>query len=248
MVSNEVTSSDLIVVKMEPFHKDWAAMMASDDLSQCIPIIEKAKEYFRGRKNTLQVARSVFKKAFQRHLLEMREDAVLGAYGLTMDEFLRSGKRRFTERKFDSLCDQMNQIDPKCEFIVHGFDGLQVPHIFHVGGAGTDGVLDKPGFCAIGSGRWAAEVVLYSLGQSVDRTLTETIFNVCAAKFTAENAIGVGQHTFLYARKPGSEFFSHGRGMIEAIRQDWEENGRPRVPAGAAGRIANFGVQFGPEA
>jgi hypothetical protein len=123
MVSGNIMSSDLITTKVEPFHDEWAAMMAGDDMTQCSPIIEKAREYFTsGRKNTLQVARSVFKRAFQRHVIEMREDAVLGCYGLSMEEFLKSGKRRLTENKFNSLCDRMERIEPKCEFIVHDGD------------------------------------------------------------------------------------------------------------------------------
>ena len=43
--------------------------------------------------------------------------------------------------------------------------------------------MDKPGFCAIGSGQWAAETILFSLGQSIDNGLEETIYKVCAAKF-----------------------------------------------------------------
>jgi hypothetical protein len=176
MVSGGIISVDMSFVKAEPFHANWTAMMAADDLTQCVAIIEKAKEYFRNRNNTLSVARSVFKRAFQRHLVEMREDAVLSGYGMTMEEFNKHGKRRFTERKFEALCDRLEAIDPKCEFLVHGFDSFKRPHIFRVYGVGSDQVLDKPGFCAIGSGTWAADTILHYLGQSVETTLEETIF------------------------------------------------------------------------
>jgi hypothetical protein len=231
-VSGGIISADSTTLKMEPFHKDWMAMMAADDLTQCVPIIEKAKEYFKARKNTLQVARSVFKRAFRQHLIEMQEDAVLGRYDLSLEKFKKSGKRIFTEKKYDSLCEDIEAVDPKCEFIIHGFDDNGIPHVFHVGGAGVDGVYDKPGFCAIGSGKWAAEVVLYSLGQSIDRDLHSTIFNVCAAKFMAEKSDGVGQATYLFARKHGSTMFSHNHGMIEAMREAWERGGAPKVPDG----------------
>ena len=240
MVSGGTISADMITVKAEPFHNDWTAMMAGDDLAQCVPIIEKAKEYFKNRNNTLAVARSVFKRAFQRHVIEMREDAVLRGYGMSMEEFLKSGKRRFTERKFESLCERMEAIEPKCEFLVHGFDSLKRPHIFRVDGTGSDSVLDIPGFCAIGSGKWAAEAILFYLQQRVDRTMEETLFNVCAAKFAAERSDGVGQHTYLFVKRFGSAAFTWRSGMIEELRKAWDEQGCPRVPSGIAEKIRSF--------
>jgi hypothetical protein len=231
MVYGSTFSADMNTVKVEPFHAEWTAMMAGDDLSQCVPIIEKAKEYFRNRNNTLSVARSVFKRAFQRHVVEMREDALLSGYGMTMEDFVKNGKRRFTEKTYESLRERMEAIDPMCEFLVYGFDSLKRPHIFRVGGLGSDGVLDKPGFCAIGSGKWAAEAILFYLGQSVDKTLEETIFNACAAKFAVER-FGVGKHIYLYAKRHGSLGFLCQRGMVADIRKAWDEKGCPRVPDG----------------
>jgi len=246
MVYGSTFSADMNTVKSEPFHANWTAMMAADDLTQCVPIIEKAKEYFEGRKNTLAVARAVFKRAFQRHVVEMREDAVLGAYGLKMADFLKSGKRRFTERQYDSMCRKMEAIDPKCEFIIWGFDGMKRPHIFHVDGLGSDAVFDKPGFCSIGSGKWAAEAMLFYLGQSMEKNLEETLFNVCAAKFSAER-YGIGKHTYVFARHFGSAMFSWENGMLEHIREVWEQRGCPRVPEGAIEQIRSYNPRCLPE-
>ena len=244
MISGGTISADASTLKYEQFHPDWIAMMAADDITQCLPIIAKASDYFANRKNTLAVARAAFKRAFRKHLIEMREDAVLGQYGMTLDEFLRCGKRRFTATKFDSLCERLEAIDPKCEFIVHGFDFQGKPHIFHVHSLGSDSVWDKPGFCAIGSGKWAAETMLFSLNQSIDCSLSETIYNICAAKFMAEKSDGVGEYSALYARRQGSSFFSHGFGMLEEIRQAWEKDGCPKVPTGIVQKIDGFGIAF----
>jgi len=240
MVSGGIISADKTAVKAEPFHSQWVAMMSGDDITQCIPIIEKAKEYFQKRNNTLAVARAVFKRAFQRHLIEMRQDAVLGGYGMSMEDFLRNGKRRFADKQFQSMCERMEAIDPKCEFLVYGFDSQKRPHMFHVDNAGTDGVLDRPGFSAIGSGKWAAETILYYLGQSIDKTLEETIFNVCAAKFAAERAVGIGPHTYLYVKRFNSTLFQWKFKMIDdEIRKAWNEQGAPRVPDGIVEAIRN---------
>jgi len=206
--------------------------MMAGDLTQCLPIIQKAEKYFTGRANTLATARAVFKRAFSQHLVEMREDAVLSGYGLTMKEFLRTGKRRFTENLFESICKKIAEVKANCEFIITGFDSQKRPHIFNVTEEGKDGVYNKPGYYCIGTGKWAAETILYTLGQSVDLNLYQTIFNVCAAKFMAEKSSDVGKATYLYARKPGSNVFTQVSGMIETIRGAWENDGCPRIPEG----------------
>jgi hypothetical protein len=225
-------SADSVIVKVEPFHKDWVAMMSADDLTQCIPVIERAAEYVAGRANKPHTIRSAFKRAFSQHLVEMREDAALSHYGLTMKEFIKSGKKRFNERMFQSICKNMDDVKLGCEFIVAGFDSLTRPHIFHVTNEGKDSIYDKPGYHCIGSGSLVAESILYYFGQSIDRTFHETIFNVCAAKFMAERCAGVGKATYLYARKYGSNAFAYVSGMVEGIRASWDERGCPRVPEG----------------
>ena len=145
MVSGAIISADSTTLKIEPFHKDWMAMMAADDLTQCIPIIDKAAKYFTGRANTLATARAIFKRAFSQHLIEMQEDAALSRYGMTMKEFLRTGKKKLSEKMYESIHQKIDETKVGCEFIVAGFDSLERPHIFHVTEEGKDGVYDRPG-------------------------------------------------------------------------------------------------------
>jgi 20S proteasome alpha/beta subunit len=237
-VSGAIISADSLTVKVEPFHKEWFAMMAGD-LGQCVPIIEKAAGYFAGRANKLSTARKVFKRGFSQHLVEMQEDAALSRYDMTMKEFIRTGKKRLSERMLESIRKQIEETKTGCEFIVAGFDSLKRPHLFHITEEGKDIVCDKPGYCAIGSGKWVAETILYSLKQSIDRTFAETIFNVCAAKFMAEQADGVGKASYLVAKKAGSTSFHYVFGMTEAIRDAWERVGCPRIPEGIISTISN---------
>lgn len=219
-------------------------MMSADDLTQCIPIIEKAGEYFTGRANKLGTVRKIFKRAYRQHLIEMQEDAALGRYGMTMQEFTRRGKKNLSEKMYEGIRQKIEGVRVKSDFLIAGFDGVKRPHIFKVseGDSGeiVDSVYDKPGFCAIGSGTWIAETILYSLGQAVDSTFHETIFNTCAAKFMAEKASDIGKATYLYSKKPGSSVFMNVGGMIEAIRDAWEKSGCPRVPDGIIKDIANI--------
>jgi hypothetical protein len=240
MLTTHVAAADKITTKFKAISKDWGAMMSADDYTQCEAVIDKAQEYLKGRANTLAVSRSTFKRAYQQHLAEMRADRILGGYGIGMETFLKSGKKMFTESRFEGLCNRMEEIRAGMDFIVYGYDGLKRPHIFRVS-EGEDSVFDEVGFCSIGSGTYAADAMLYALEQSRVRTLPQTIFNLCAAKFTTEKLGGIGEHTVLHVKKPGSVAFSHDYQLIHAIRQSWEKDGKPRVPPGIVDHINGSG-------
>jgi hypothetical protein len=246
MLAGAFSSSDASTIKNEPVHKDWSVMMAADDFSQCVPIIELARKYFHGRANTLQVARTSFKKAYQQHMAERAADIVLGRYGLDMKTFRKSGKRMFTESKFNALCNAIDDVRGDCDFLIYGFDGMGAPHIFKVKDPGRDEVYDKPGYCAIGSGCYAAGMMLFHLNQTIDCSLRQTIVNVCVAKFMAERVPGVGKATFLYIKKQGSNVVGYaGIDMEEEIRAAWEKEGCPRVPSGIIEKLRSVSITCG---
>lgn len=217
-----LSSADMSTVKMEPFARDWLAMMSADDLTQCIPVIEKAADYFKNRANTLQVARHCFKRAYQNHLAEIASDQVLGRFSMDMKEFKKTGKKRFTELQFNSLCKKIEEVHADWQFLATGFDSSRTPHLFTIEEPGRDSVYDKPGFCAIGSGRYAAEGMLLYLGQNPTKTLYETVFNAYAAKFMAEK-VGVGKHSYLFVKKAGSTSCTYHSYIDPEIRKEWEQ-------------------------
>jgi hypothetical protein len=244
MVAGATMSSDECTLKMEPFAMEWIAMFAGDDISQCLPVIRRAEKYFHNRANTLANARNALKKAYQQHLIEMKTDAVLSGYGLDMDTFLKSGKRKFTERVFSSICDRLDaikEIGDGCQFLVFGYDGDGRAHIFSVGAQGADFTYDKPGFCCIGSGGFAADAMLHYFGQAIYRSLPETIFNLCAAKFMAERS-GIGRDTFLYLKRPKSVACTNDPVLVDDIRRAWEAEGVPKTPPGILDRIVSADV------
>ncbi|MGI8772233.1 MAG: hypothetical protein ACR2JE_12450 [Acidobacteriaceae bacterium] len=233
MVSGYLGAADSGTIKCEDVHQHWQAMMAADDLTQCMPIIEKARAFFEGRANTLQVARSVFKRAYQAHLREMAEDQVLGRFGIDMATFLESGRHRFGESLFASLSNEIRAVATGTEFLIFGHSDDGEAHLFIVADPGIDSVYDKPGFCAIGAGAHAANGLLFYLGQSRSRTMPESLFNVCAAKFMAEKIPGVGQQTFLFVQPFGTSVCRHNSNLVRDLRKLWEKSGEPRVPDGA---------------
>jgi hypothetical protein len=248
MVTGGTISSDGCAVKMEPFARDWIAMFAGDDITQCMPVIERAKKYLDKRANTIGNARAAFKRAYQQHLNEMKTDAVLAGYGLDMKTFLSSGKRRLTEKVFSSVCERMDaikNIGAGVEFLIFGFDGEGRAHIFRVGDRGEDQTLDKPGFSCIGSGAYAADTMLYYFQQATYRSLPETVFNLCAGKFMAERS-GIGKDTYLYVMQPGTIASQYRTGLIDDIRKAWDVGGVPRVPDGVLELIAEGDIHTFP--
>lgn len=246
MIACALSSSDVATIKLEQFHKEWIVMMAGDDITQALPIIGKAETYFQKRANTLNVARNCFKRAYQNHLGELAADNVLGRFGLDMETFRKSGRRRFTEPVFNSLCEEIRKVKASCQFLACGFDEGRRPHLFVVDEPGTDSVYDKPGFCAIGSGSYAATGMLYYLEQRIDRTVHETIFNVCAAKYMAEKIPGVGAETFLHVKAQGCQAFTMETWVEPTIRKVWNDQGRPRVPQGIIEQIKRAHMAFIP--
>jgi len=250
MISGATLQSDGCTLKMEPFARDWLAMFAGDDITQCLPVIQRAKKYFANRANTVVTARAAFKRAYQQHLNEMKTDVVLNG-NLDMKTFLSSGKRRFTEKVYAALYERMDaikSIGTNVAFLIFGFDGEGRPHIFTVGDQGADCTFDKPGFCCIGSGMYAADAMLHYFGQAAYKPIYETVFNLCAAKFMAERN-GVGKDTFLYVKQPRSVMSSHKTGLIQEIRDAWESAGAARVPPGIFEKIVAADIHtYGAEA
>jgi hypothetical protein len=243
MVSSFMTSADATAVKMQSFGKDWEAMWAADDITQCVPIIERAERYFQNRANTLQVARTSFKRAYQQHLSEMAADEVLGRYGMGMKEFLKSRSKRFTESLSQSLMLKIQQVKADWQFLACGFDAKKQPHLFVVEEMGKDAVYDSLGFCAIGSGKYAAESLLFQFQQTGIRTMSHTLINLLCAKFAAEK-VGAGRHTDIFIMKPGSSMYSVPTWVEPTVRDVWEKRIQPRIPDDLLRQIADAEIMM----
>jgi hypothetical protein len=230
MITGLSSSIDVSTTKMQSLSKDWEMMWSADDITQCIPVMELAAKYFQGRANTLQVARSCTKRAYQQHLSEIAADEVLGRYNsMSMEAFLKSKSKRFTESVTQTLMTQIQRVTADWQFLVFGFDSKKQPHLFTVEEPGKDAVYDSLGFCAIGSGRYAAEGLLFHLGQNSVQSLPKTLINLLCAKFMAEKA-GAGRNTYTFVLRPGSSMFSMPTSLVPTIRQIWEARISPKVP------------------
>src|SRR5207253_1354905 len=119
-----------------------------------------------------------------------------------------------------------------CEFLVCGFDDGNNPHIVSVTGhddsdrsAVTIRHHDIPGFHAIGSGQYSALSILYHFQQCSITDLEDSIFNVAAAKFSAETAFGVGEATWLHILRDDSIDSMAPNELIIGLRDSWKSKG-----------------------
>ena len=244
MVTGAVLSTDACSSKWESFAPDWQVMISGSDITPASPIIERAAENIKGKPNTPGEVRRAFKRAFQQQLAEVSADRVLGRFGLDTGTFLKDGRKRFDDATFFELCKEIRAVHfSDLEFLIWGFDKQGIPHIFKVLGDGETAVFDRPGFATIGSGGYAADTILYYFNQARASNLWDTIFHVCAAKFTAERA-GAGRDTSFFVAKKGTAVFSHLSSLIDSLRSVWEEHGAPRIPVQAYEIIKRSNLRY----
>jgi hypothetical protein len=228
-ITAEITSDDC-VFKAEPYHKEWSAILSGNDISDIAPILELAKTEFLDKENTLENAVESLGGAFRVCLSKKAENRILGRYSITMREFLENGRKYFRQPDHLAISQEIKYERLDCSFLSSGFDKDGHPHIFKIVEPGLVEYYDKPGFWAIGSGETAAKTLLLYLGQNIESTLAATIYNVCASKFMAEKAPGVGRETWFYIKGFGTDALMSPLFFVEQIRNSWESFGQPRIP------------------
>lgn len=152
---------------------------------------------------------------------------------MSLAEFKAKGKRAFTERVYDRLCQQIEDVRLDCEFLVCGFDASSKPHIFSVADPGLPKSHDIMGYWAIGSGQWAALGALMVRSFSAAMDLPPSLYCLSEAKFLAEGASGVGKETIITVLRSDQSgvFLAHDN--VDKIRAIWNQSGKPTIPMDA---------------
>lgn len=235
------------VMKLEHFHRQWATLIAGDDIGQCDLVIERAKKLLRSKVGGLQVVMDGFKAAYKQQFHSAVEDELLAPFDMTLDQFRRRGKTELNAEVFADLSFQIRNFKLGCKFLVYGFDDKKRPHLFSVDSPGQVTSHDRLGFWAIGSGARSALSMLAALGQTAGVTpLSSTIYNVLAAKYISEGASDVGRQTFLFIKRYGSTMYTNKSGLEATVRRIWESEGRPRTNAKAVEELEKGEFVFYP--
>jgi 20S proteasome alpha/beta subunit len=233
-------------VKLNLIHPNWGVMVAGNDISAYVPVVERAKKLLTEKSGTLTEMMECLKTAYRQEFRSLIEDGYLSRYDMTLDEFKKKGKAQLLAEEYTRLSLEIKIFSLGCTFLAYGVDDQKIGHIFTVSNPGKVEVYDKPGFWAIGRGATSALSMLAALGQVRGRTkLEETVYNVLAAKFASETASDVGKETTLFIKRHGSGRFSYKGKLEEEVRKIWDSEGRPVTNRKAVELINKADFQFG---
>lgn len=252
MISTSEFAGDRVAFKMYPLAAPigiWEAMIAGNEISQVVPVIDRANSLLLALHpdsiNAEGVGRA-FADAYQSIRREYAQDQVLSPFGVTMAEFRSDGPRIFGDSYREVAADLM-RVDLGCQFLLAGFDVDGDGHILSIENPGVVKNHDPVGFWAIGSGAFSALSALFFHSMRFDMPLAKVLYHVCEAKFMAESAFGVGKHTTVRIVTCDSEVSDTNElkeEMIENIRNAWQGDGRPRVPLWAIQKLEEMLKQF----
>jgi 20S proteasome alpha/beta subunit len=177
-------------------------VMTSGDRVLGAEVIEKARERLASWKGTLTVraAAETLCTTFKQKHRERVESVVLVPRGYTFDSFHKSAAQQMSKDLFEGISKQIFDFGLNAvEFLVCGIDasGAHLFRVFYTGLNGGDWMqwLDSLTYYAIGGGQGAAVARLAIERQGSALSIQQTLFNVFAAKKTAEIAPGVGRET-----------------------------------------------------
>lgn len=176
------------------FPSQFSVVMIAGDTLMGTRLARSVRDEFAGAAPTTEEIASRLAKKFVEMRREELEHQILSPRGLDLQMFY-GGHQSFNGQITMMLDNQMAQYNLGVELLVVGVDtnGAQ---IFSVANPGQpEKQHDVIGYAAIGSGGIHALQTMISFRHSPTTALSETVFQVYAAKRRAEVAPGVGQDT-----------------------------------------------------
>jgi hypothetical protein len=185
--------------------------------------------------------RSVVHNAFRRRLSRWSSDSILGPFDMDIDEFKREGRSIFGDSHVAAIAKQIDESSQRFydQVLVVGWG--KSPNAVMIHEENREGSTSHafPGYAAIGSGGQTASSQLLLLKHARHCSLTDTLYSVAAAKFSAEAADGVGRYTTMWIswkRRESDEISATPLGRfvqpdeIDILRTIWMRSGMPKVP------------------
>jgi hypothetical protein len=221
-------------------------MMSGDDITQAETIVRDVGHDLSGidRPSEKEV-RGALERAWRRERVHRAETIVLAPFNLTLQEFIRDGRSLFGDSGFADIRVRIETESKfSLEIIVAGYDDRSRPRLFKIDDTGIASEWTRIGFVAIGSGATMATTSLVLANYQTNLAESEALYELCAAKFVAESAPGVGKETLVSAHRvanSASAFFVDPN--IDPIRRIWHEQGRARRPKGLDTRMPKLEFQ-----
>ena len=145
----------------------------------------------------------------------------MARFGYTdIADFRRNGLNEMGKELYSQYANDLARFDLGLELLVYGFSTKGGRHIFEVSNPGKISSHNLRGYAAIGSGSLMALAALTRRPMPPD--LTNTIYRLLDAKFSAETAREVGKRTYVITMNATGKFGIMAQTNIEKVRAIWE--------------------------
>jgi hypothetical protein len=239
-MSADWNSVDSVTVKNEFAGPYWRVMYSANNDTVCMAsILRRVHSSFPlpGEEN-LDTVQGAFREAYQAEVRQRGYDLVLSKYKITVEDFLKDGRKHFGNVEFARLNEEFGRAATlDLELLVYGFDPTNKrQHMFLVKSPGVVNDWDFTNWVAIGSGQYLAAADLapvpVGFGNEID-----ALYRALSAKFLAESAPSVGDATFVSILKPDGSEKILINGDILAIKTFWKSEHKLNTPEPVATRL-----------
>lgn len=220
---------------------DWQCMYAGEPANSQM-IFEEMHTIHSDKPLARENVKTVMLTAYRKRMSDCLSASVLAPYDLSMDEFKKDGLKMFGELEFSRLSKLIEDhaYQYRDQLLIVGWGKTAHANMIYKIDPQRDRDYKYEGVAAIGSGEVTALSTLLLLGQSRQSLLVDTLYNVAAAKFSAEKSYDqdVGQNTSMFVqwkRTDGDDDAGlPGKWISDVhvgrLRELWEEHGRPKFP------------------
>jgi len=226
--------------------KHWGMMFSTDNMHPVAKLYEDVRRRLEPQKNTLNqtIVRSAVEAAYRAAFEERFVGERLSRYGFrSMEQFRNEGMDVFGPALMEKFSKEIDNYylgsTISLSLLIYGFDSpppLGWQHIFIVENPGVAQDCDMFGYAIIGSGHAPALAALLSK-RFTKPTLTEAIWRLCEAKFSAEAAYAVGKETHVILLKEDGGVVMMLPGPIKKLRELYEKERRAPIPPEASEAI-----------
>jgi hypothetical protein len=230
-------AGDNLLLKNEPIHLSWAAMVAGNDVTASRPIFNRVREELgfvlpvndKNQIPSVSKVAEVFERSYAIERRRLIESNFLASFNMTLEDFKTNGASSFPDSTYREMWKRIDEYDMGCEFLISGFDAKGHAHILGIDHPGVVREYTDIRFWAIGSGQHQALSILSFLRRNSDGNHKATLYQVCAAKFFAETEPSVGRSTFVLEGESASPAGPVHWQTVEEMRALWDKHS-PKVP------------------
>lgn len=235
-VSYGFASTDEILKLVRIQYPYWLGMIAGDDISvgaeTVTRLIADTLAAYDAEPPTAVQVRAAIVGAWRDVQNQLGQAATLNALRMDVQTFREKGRDQLGDEVFFKLLVQLQATSRlHCDLLAVGFDEQKIPTLFVCNDeypACAD--VSRNGYTAIGSGHTLAMAMLSLQNYSVSADLRSAIYQVCAAKFIAEKADGVGERTVVMCIDTDGKTCVIQGEPIKELKAIWEKHGQPRNP------------------